>query len=477
MRVLFLLFFLFSCSEDSSTSQGENTQEVEKISLNGASYIIHKNNNPDKNISFSAFSDERGINTNIVGMTSNLDIVPIDIITTNMESSEELVIERIVHVNNELGYANINNQNYIFNLGNGEATIFNYGINIANVSFNSTPIKKHGDYFYFASPSGVSKTILTENGFQEPEFINSAYDLELNLYGIIHYRGPQTYTLVDLNGVLNNGEEFVIREGESINGRHYSSISGQVFLHKNNPSFLILNAGGNLVERHTFTDNGVEVEEITNTRYFRLHQMAHQFNNNRKYCKDVESSSNQALFCYISREDYIKEVGSDYGLIVGGLGSLFIDGEITAVINFHESLEFSRTSACELYGDCGANNNHTYFGFYDMDAFDIWGNYFVGCGEEMVEYTSPPELLGKRCILYDVRTRKLKSELNEIVDNNTFTVDHVLFEDDGDILFYGSDFGATEKKFKLSTHNAGTWSALQDTVVDFDQYIDKILRF
>lgn len=476
MRVLFLLFFLFSCSEDSTTSQSENTQKVKRISLNGASYIIHKNNKPDKNISFSAFSTEKRINKNIVGLTDNLDIVPIDIdiITENMESSVNLLIERIVHVNNELGYANINNQNYIFNLGSGEATIFNYGINIANVSFNATPIKKHGDYFYFASPSGVSKTILTENGFQEPEFINSSYDLELNLYGIIHYRGPQTYTLLDLNGVLNNGEEFVIKEGERTNGRYYSGLSGQVFLHKDEPSFLVVKNGGNLVERHTFTNDGVEVEEITNTRYFRLHSMHPVFQNNRRFCKDIDNNTNKVIFCYISKEDYgDKLTTSD----IKGIGNLFIDGEITAIINLQESLEFSRTSACEAYGDCGANNSHTYFGFYTIDAFDMWGNYFVACGEEMVEYSSPIELLGKRCVLYDVRTRKLKSELNEIVDNNTFTVDHVLFEDDGDILFYGSDFGATEKKFKLSTHNAGTWSALQDTVVDFDQYIDKILRF
>lgn len=483
MKVLILILFLFSCSPEENNQFSENKSEtnssIKKIKLNGADSIIYTDSKKENSTTVSAFAQKKAYAKNVIGLSIEKEITTIDFITEGMKEDESYEVERIVKLTESTGYASVNNANYIFDVLSGDAKRLHKPVLIANVPINESPIQKYKDLYYFKNYEGFWSAEVVDGKFSNFSKVGNAYFFEINEIGILHYNTGQEFFVKDLNGVLNNGEVFTFKTGEYTNGRVYSSISGNVFLSEDEPSFLVFNNAGLLVELHTMTESGVEVEEITNTRYFRLDSLADAFSHRREYCKRIPNTEKYALFCYVSKEKYKEDTGTD-DLTAGGHGSvsnLFINGDILANIPLYGSLRFSHTSACENYGDCGANNNHTYFGFYTIDAFDMWGNYFVACGEEMVEYSSPIELLGKRCVLYDVRTRKLKSELNEIVDNNTFTVDHVLFEDDGDILFYGSDFGSTEKKFKLSTHNAGTWSALQDTTVDFDQYIDKILRF
>jgi hypothetical protein len=495
---IFIISFAFSCSQvEDGSKESQSEARVKKIKLGEAKTIgiLNKINGGASFKTLKSFSSSEESKLPVIGFDSSGQKMDVSIIVEGLEV-DSLAIKKIAEINSLFGFANIGGVNYLFSRGNGDTLIFDDFIinSVPLLDFydkNEAPFHFYDGYYYYIDSWRSFARVKIEGGvFKDKEtFLHEKDNIEfsptlnrkgiystvnrfyINSNGLVMLRtdNPSEYQVFDLNGILNNGEKLKL-----------FSTSSNFFLREDNS---ILKKGNDWEELRINQD-GIESINIERTRSFRIPEFWSYFKIVGGYCESISSRSNEnGIFCYATKKEFEArtggriagelEVGDDYGR--GAI--LFTENSLISHIPLNDGFFWNNNGACEYHSNCGTveGNNKTFFGFYNLDSVDFWGDYFVACGEQWEEYTR--ELLGKRCIIYNIYSQVLTSELNEIVDNNTFTVDHVIFEDDGDILFYGSDFGSTEKKFKLSTHNAGTWSALQDTTVDFDQYIDKILRF
>jgi hypothetical protein len=510
--ILLTLVFFGACSDgdEVGTVESDNSIKVLSIKTGDAKSIgvlSEKNKIEGPTFIISGINDDKE-RLPVVGFNENGDFTPVDIIVEGMKD-DSISIDRIVPINADLGFAKIDSRNYVFNRGDGKAFVFeDLPSDKENAIFKAmkgdSPIRYYGGYYYYIDSNGdLSRGKVENGGIVGKEVFRDDVDdvlfqselkrlseigpvtglvglFDINENGLLMVRVGSSnqslkYHFFDLNGVLNSGEKFIL-SGDGYN-------NGNVFLRRKTNN--VFHSRNDLeLKEFVFYPDRVEEVDVRNTRYFSIKDLDYKFSLYKENCQPIpQSSGKEGFFCYISEDRWFEEKGatlfsSGRRRVGFGLSGLFFNHDDLIVnIQLSSYLIWRHSSVCEFYSNCGSLevNNKTFFGFYNIDAIDFWGDYFIACGEEYKENTE--ELLGKRCIVYDVYSQTLTEDLVEIVDNNTFIVDHVIFKENGDALFYGSDFGDENKKFKVSVYNSGTWGPLQEVTMNLGQYIEKILRF